>query len=165
MRDPSDLLLACDFAEGLLRDHLDPESGLRVLVLRGSFSFCGYVGVRTDHVLAGLADFEFRCHHGITFSEWGQEGSWREPGWYWWGWDYGHCSDRRHFALPPGLPLQLQAELERLETTTARQRPLGLPQKDWTLGEVFEDCLKVRDSVKEELSRSSALAHLLVHRP
>ncbi|KWA83853.1 hypothetical protein WL29_21035 [Burkholderia ubonensis] len=113
-----------DFPHGaVLRDHLDPESGLRVLVVRGPFSFLGYVGVRADHTLAELEDLHFQCHWGITFNGWGDTDSFREPGWYWWGWDYAHGLDHVDYvaSLPPeasdedkALAARMNQQLENL---------------------------------------------------
>lgn len=102
--------------DAVLRDHLDAESGLRVLVVRGPFSFLGYVGVRADHTIAELEELHFNCHWGITFNGWGEFDSFREPGWYWWGWDYGHGLDHVDYAasLPPDASDEDKALAARL---------------------------------------------------
>lgn len=74
---------AADFAPGTtLHDHIDPESGLRLLVVRGPFTFCGYLGVKADHALAGLEELEFPCHCGVSYQTWGAAGTPWEEGWY-----------------------------------------------------------------------------------
>lgn len=50
---------------------------------------CSYVRIPKDHILDGV-DYDniyLDCHGGLTYSS-------REDDGYWWiGWDYGHCDD------------------------------------------------------------------------
>src|SRR3546814_20446219 len=61
-----------------------------MLVVRGPFSVCSYVGVHADHALASLEELEFDRHFGINFRNWGQPGTLWEETWFWWGWAYAH---------------------------------------------------------------------------
>jgi hypothetical protein len=145
---------ARDFAEGECAfDHIDESSGLRARVLRGFASFCAYVGVQTEHPLAGLEDFEFDCHWGITWSNWGDDQH-LPAGWYWWGWDYAHASDKMHFA---NLPPEVQAKLDAIWANAPRGLGHG---KDWTVEEVTQDALDVLVTLREQLAHSAALAAL-----
>src|SRR3546814_20921807 len=83
---PDHLRVASDYPCGtVLRVYSDPVSGLRMLVVRGPFSFCSYVGVHADHALASLEELEFDCHFGINFRNWGQPGTLWEENWFWGG--------------------------------------------------------------------------------
>ncbi|PNG49820.1 MULTISPECIES: hypothetical protein [unclassified Variovorax] len=147
-----------DFREGeLLYDHTDPESGLRLLVTRGGFCFCAYVGVEADHTLAGLDDFSFPCHWGVNFTTWGKPGtSWPE-GWFWWGWDYGHAFDARDFLadLPEDTPESLRELLRQTDSRRMEPGP-GVPRvKNWTLDAVILDGLDVVMELREALQASN----------
>ena len=70
------------------------EDGVRFIVMRGPCSLCAYVGIPSEHPLAGLnyEDLPIRAHGGLTFGDEG-DGEYRPKGFYWYGWDYGHCGD------------------------------------------------------------------------
>lgn len=165
MKDqPTDLLrFASDYPVGtLLRDFVDPDSGLRMMVVRGPFSFCAYVGVKADHALAGLEELEFSCHHGVTFQQWGAADSQWPEGWYWWGWDYAHFTDFIDFegALPADAPPEVREHTAKMQ----RQLMDGLGHsrpKNWALGEVVEDTLDVMMELKQALTQSAEWASLL----
>lgn len=95
------------------------DEGLRFIIMRGPFHWCGYVGISKDHPLAGL-DYEdisfISAHGGLTFSSGARDG-WPE-GYYWYGWDYGHLGDYCHFERPE-----------------IKERG----DKDWTIEEVIND--------------------------
>ena len=157
------LLQVADIPPGtLLLDRVDPESGLRVLVIRSHFSFCGYAGVKTDdHTLSRLNEVEFPCHGGITFRQWGADGTPWEPGWYWWGWDYGHYMDVVNYGLPP----EMHEQLEKLALLRSEQTDLDpLKPKDWTVAEVCEDCLATLGDILSALKQDPDLAGLVVPR-
>lgn len=157
---------ARDFlSDAPLRDYVDPESGLRVLVLRGTLSFCAYVGVKADHALAGLEELEFKCHCGITFQTWGRANSLWPEGWYWWGWDYAHCTDA--FDLPGIDDPKIKQQLEEFQARLADMfgglsLPDRIPSKKWTLEEVFEDALDVMMELKEALNVSGGKLRALL---
>lgn len=163
---PSDLLqFASDYPIGtVLRDYVDPDSGLRMLILRGPFSFCAYVGAHADHAMAGLDELEFDCHCGITFQEWGQAGTPWEENWFWWGWDYAHFMD----AIPweESLPEDATPEQRRVMALISEQLNaadfLGQRPKQKTLGQVVEDTLDVMMELKEALIQSEKFASLAV---
>ena len=163
MTTPPDLLCyATDFPAGtILRDHIDPDSGLRMLVMRGPFSFCAYVGVPADHTLAGLPDLEFECHFGITFSQWGREDTPWEKGWYWWGWDYAHYLD--HIDWEGLLPLEAPPEEQKAmqEFSQGFQGMFNRSGTNHTLGSVVEDALDVMMSLKAALQESEQFSSLL----
>ncbi len=71
------------------------DEGIRFIVMRGPAALCGYVGLPKDHPLAGYGydDLPVQAHYGLTFSGHGKSGSWPD-GYWWYGWDYGHCGDR-----------------------------------------------------------------------
>ena len=77
------------------------EDGVRSLIMRGPCALCAYMGVPFDHPLAG---FEYdilpiECHGGFTFAGEGtEENKWPE-GFYWYGWDYGHCDDKSFYEI------------------------------------------------------------------
>ena len=62
---------------------------------RQPYAWCVYLGVPLDHPLAGF-DYDnipLSVHGGLTFAREGEGGKYRPKGWYWYGWDYGHCDD------------------------------------------------------------------------
>jgi hypothetical protein len=70
------------------------DEGVRFLIMRGPFHVCAYIGIPESHPLAGH-DYEnvpLDCHGGLTFAGSGTKG-YRPTGFYWYGWDYGHCDD------------------------------------------------------------------------
>ncbi len=164
MSVPPDLLrYASDYpADTVLRDYVDVESGLRMLIVRGPFSFCAYVGVKADHTLAGLEELRFSCHHSITFSDWGSEGTWREKEFYWWGWDYAHFTDYIDWEM--SLPEDASPELRRFcaEINKGKVKYSGRALKNWTLGEVVEDTLDVMMELKHSLLASERYAGLVI---
>lgn len=160
---PNELIFfASDFPLGVtLLDTTDAESGLRLLVLKGPFSFCAYVGVKADHVLASLEDFEFSCHFGISFNQWGTAGAPQEEGWFWWGWDYAHFTDHVDYAssLPPDAPPEAFAAMQALESLPSFG---GRARRNRTLGEVVEDGYDVLVTLKMALAKSAEYASLVV---
>jgi hypothetical protein len=72
--------------------------GIRYIIMRGPSSLCAYLGIPEGHKLAGIdySDYDcsipFRCHGGITYSNWGDD-EYRPKGYWWVGWDYGHYGD------------------------------------------------------------------------
>ena len=84
------------------------DEGLRFIIMRGPYHWCGYVGIPEEHPLAGF-DYEtisfVSAHGGLTYSKLGgKEGvsgsSWPK-GYWWYGWDYGHSGDYSHFEKMP----------------------------------------------------------------
>lgn len=76
----------------ILRDWHD--GGVRIVVLRSTFSMNVYLGVPTDHPLAGFGydDIPLDCHGGLTFSSEGTDKI-LPKGYYWYGYDYAHSGD------------------------------------------------------------------------
>ncbi len=140
---------AARVSEGTVaRDYVDSDSGLRLLVMRGRFSWCAYVGAPCDSPLHGLEELQFSCHFDITFAQYG--GEWpHPPGYFWWGWDYAHCTDR--FFPPPGR--------EHLFDGLPRRRG-----KDWTVDEVFEDAWDVLMTLRAALQRNDAMTRAILHK-
>lgn len=74
------------------------EDGVRHIIMRGPASLCAYIGVPSDHPLAGFGYDELpiiACHGGLTFARDASDEpgkTWPE-GYYWYGWDYAHCND------------------------------------------------------------------------
>ena len=105
------------------------DEGLRFIVMRGPFHWCGYVGIPVEHPLAGFSydDLSFiSAHGGLTFSRKGdKKGNWPKEFW-WYGWDYGHLGDKSHF----------EKNID----------PPELGEKDWTIQEVIDDS---RDTLYE----------------
>jgi hypothetical protein len=68
------------------------SEGARWIIMRGPSNLCAYVGVPVDHPLARTDAYDalpLEVHGGLTFS--GDRTS--APGWFFWGWDYGHIDD------------------------------------------------------------------------
>ncbi len=67
---------------------------IRCLILRCYSSLCGYVGIKDTSKLAGLKynEITLNVHWGLSFTGEG-DGIMRPLGWYFFGWDYGHCDD------------------------------------------------------------------------
>lgn len=157
MSDFSLLQLASDFPPGAkIRDFLEEATGIRVLVTRGYAGFCCYLGVPAEHLLAGIEDLHIRCHGGVTFQEWGAEGSVWEPGWYWWGWDYQHAGDKLDLenellALGP-LGVELQQFL--LSTQRAVEGPTP---KEWTVDVVLQEARVAAKALQTQLVEAKAL--------
>jgi hypothetical protein len=153
---------ARDFTFGeRLFDHIDLGSGLRALVLRGPFCFCAYVGVQADHTLAGLEEFDFECHWGITWKSWGDD-EFLPAGWYWWGWDYGHAGDRMDL---PEMPPEFKELFDELDELLASEGIVKRAPKDWTVEEVTQDALDVLVTLREQLAHSAQLAQLALPAP
>lgn len=72
------------------------DEGLRFIILRGPFHLCAYVGVPEAHPMAehDYDSLPIDCHGGLTFSRAG-DGKYLPKGYWWYGWDYGHCDDYR----------------------------------------------------------------------
>lgn len=70
------------------------EEGIRVIVMKGPFHWCAYLGIELDHPLAGYAYdlLAIDVHGGLTFSREGDGKVWPK-GFWWYGWDYGHAGD------------------------------------------------------------------------
>lgn len=73
------------------------EDGIRLVVTRGPCSWNGYLGVPSDHPLAGhlYDDLPLDCHGGLTFADEGN-GKTFPKGWFWYGFDYAHLGDDNH---------------------------------------------------------------------
>lgn len=74
--------------------HDEFTDGIRFVITRGPFNLCAYLGVVKDHPLAGF-DYDLiplQCHGGLTYSAEGT-GGYLPSGYWWYGWDYGHCDD------------------------------------------------------------------------
>ncbi|KVP75585.1 hypothetical protein WJ96_07705 [Burkholderia ubonensis] len=131
-------------------------------------SFCAYVGVKADHALAELEELWFPCHFGINYRGWGKQGSPREAGWYWWGWDYAHWRDHVDYQamLPPDASDEEKKVFEKVNALMNRSEPYyGFgPRKKWTVDEVFEDALDALMELKTSLEKSKTLTALLAHR-
>lgn len=70
------------------------EDGVRCVIMRGPCALCAYVGVPVKHPLSGFDynDIPLSVHGGLTFS--GEFTPFESLRGYWWyGWDYGHCDD------------------------------------------------------------------------
>ncbi len=93
-----------DMKEGnIIEDWL--EDGVRVIVMRGPASLCAYIGVPSNHPLAGFDydDIPLDCHGGFTFAREGDE-EYHPKGYYWYGWDYAHSGDACVYSFnTPGL--------------------------------------------------------------
>lgn len=152
---------AKDFPEGTVCvDLQEPQTGLRGMVIRGPFSFCAYVGAPENHALYSLEELEFRCHFGITFRGQGSEVGCLPAGWYFFGWDYAHFTDR--LALDPlqGLVFGDSREAEALQALFEKTTS-GQFRKDWTVEEVTEDVLDVLVELREALQQSERFAQAL----
>lgn len=150
---------ASDFPPGhLVKDYSDPASGLRIQVRVGRVSFCAYVGVQADHTLASLEDFDFDCHHHITFRDFGSDHGVLPGSWYWWGWDYAHFTDVMELNdVPPSSHLTgLFGEPDLDEDLPSLPNP-----KRWTADEVFQDALDVMLEIKNSLGASREYYSLL----
>ena len=75
--------------------HDEFNEGVRFIIMRGPSSLCAYVGVPTSHPLANKSydNLPIDCHGGLTYSGEGGSGKYRPEGFFWYGWDYGHCDD------------------------------------------------------------------------
>jgi hypothetical protein len=70
------------------------DDGVRVIVVQGPSHLCAYVGVPLSHPLANqdYTNLPLSCHGGLTFGHLGNGDPWPK-GFFWYGWDYGHCGD------------------------------------------------------------------------
>lgn len=83
--------------------HDEYRDGVRFIIMRGPSALCAYVGCPINHPLAGHSyeNLNLSCHWGLTFADQGKVISTEEgkllagwpKGFYWYGWDYGHCDD------------------------------------------------------------------------
>lgn len=97
------------------------DEGIRFIVMRGPSNLCAYVGLPLKHPLAGFHydDVPLNAHGGLTFA--GEGDTLRPTGFFWYGWDYGHCRDRIFYA--DDLPASLQSDTD----------------KKWLVEDVIED--------------------------
>ncbi len=112
-----------------LFDKLLHGTPFRGLVVRGFSGYCGYLGVPEDHWIANMDTLSFECHGGITFRGFG-DGDLRPEGWYWFGWDYQHLSDKPMLPID-GMPPELVRMLEKHSS----------PGKNWTVEEIEHDLI------------------------
>jgi hypothetical protein len=141
-----------EFGE-IVRDFTDITSGLRGIVMRGGMSWCGYVGAPNEHPLNGVEELRFKCHYGVNFSCQGEDSVGLPHGYYWWGWDYAHCTDM--VVLPPELK-PFARHLEHLH--------FGRSLKVWTADEVAEDVLDAMMSLRESVEQNLELARMVLKR-
>lgn len=152
------LQLASDYPSGAKAfEEVDELTGFRLLVTKGLFGFCAYVGAPADMLLPGAEDLNAECHYGINFREWGSEGTVWEPGWFWWGWDFQHGTDVLDIegALTVAGPLN-PSLLDALKPFSSQ--PGGLKKKEWTLDEVVQQTRSVARELHEQLSAGKVLA-------
>lgn len=115
-----------------------------MLILRGPFSLCAYIGVPKEHPLYGV-DYEkvpVDCHGGLTFSEEGGSTD-KIPslksGYWWFGWDYAHSLDKTF------MPLDLSDySIEWLHKWTPREVYLEM-------GPALKSLEEITDKLKKEL--------------
>lgn len=138
------------------------EQGLRLLVCRGPFSYCAYIGVGPDHPFVGLEEFDFPCHHGVSYQGWDHAGGVTAKGWYFWGWDYGHCTDHIDYVgiLPPGTPPEVLRIYQDMQDAIAG---LGGPKtKQWTLKDVVTEGLEAMTRIQTMVEESQLEANKLI---
>lgn len=104
------------------------EDGVRFLIMRGGGSLTAYLGIPSEHPLAGFQynDLPLECHGGLTFSEAGS-GKERPAGFWWYGWDYAHFGDRSFYDL---------------------KYPWEADAKEWTVEEVEADAKQTIEGFK-----------------
>lgn len=73
------------------------EGGVKAVILRGPAAMCAYLGVPSDHPLAGHGYdmVPLDCHGGLTFA--GNDIDAMPEGYYFYGWDYAHAGDKTNF--------------------------------------------------------------------
>ena len=104
------------------------DEGLRFIIMRGPFNLCAYVGIPEAHPLANhdYNDLPVDCHGGLTFGAHGrQKGETWPSGYYWYGWDYGHCDD---YSI-----MEYHSDSDQL------LRKFREAHKKWTVRDVEED--------------------------
>jgi hypothetical protein len=118
--------------------------------------FRGYLGVPEDHWIADMDALEFECHGGITFRGLGDDDH-RPVGWYWFGWDYQHLSDKP--VLPTeGMPSELVSMLEKHFS----------PGKNWTVEEIEHELIDAAIAllaILEEVKTSADVTVKVVMNP
>lgn len=155
---------ANDFSVGAVCvDFQDAETGLRGVVLRGPFSFCAYVGAPENHALYELAELEFSCHYGITYTGPGTDLVTGEEGWYFFGWDYAHAWDQMAFEGHDELCREMADQQMPPDIAEAFKRlGMGRPRaKRWTVEEVTEDLFDALLELKHALARSRGYSQAL----
>lgn len=124
--------------------HDEMRDGIKFIVLRGPCSLCAYAGIPLAHPLAGFHydDLPINAHGDLTFSDAG-DGKLRPKGFWWYGWDYGHCDDCAFYYL---------------EYPIFQSRANG---KKWTVKEVVDDSWEaLRDMANlKKLAEQLGLAH------
>lgn len=123
----------------IVRDWMHGD--VRCLVRRGRMSWCGYVGLPSNHSKAGFSydDMPLRCHGGLTFSQR------LRGGWYFYGWDYAHFGDGNTLFYEGPTSKEIEKVLEGRPLFGAFFR-MG---KRWTIPEVEAEC----NDVAKQLSR------------
>lgn len=114
----------------------------RGLIIRGLFGPCAYIGVPMEHCLDDMESLRFDCHGGVTFRGPG-DGTIRPEGWYWYGWDYQHPTDK--VMLPELSEDEFPSELIELLKSTYGSG------KAWRVAEIEHDIIDVAVNVARAL--------------
>lgn len=139
---------------GILKDFPISGTPLRGLVVQGPFCLCAYVGVPREHWLANMDELSIPCHWGITFSGEG-DGDLRPENWYWFGWDYGHCSDA--WSLADELPQEVKEAMAQFSAGTNHGA-----RKKWGVEEIELEIIDVAIGLMPMLEQSEQRATALL---
>lgn len=118
-----------------LYEEITEDDYIILIVSQGTHP-CAYIGLPKGHLLENVSYEELSdnecyidCHYGLTYSDRNVAGFYKDR-WFL-GWDYAHCDDFIGYYLDNGEESILSKE-----------------NKKWTTEEIYEDCLKVLEDIK-----------------
>lgn len=125
------------------------EDGIACAIMRGSASWCAYVGIHRKHLKAGFdtRDIPLRVHWGLSYAGRGIGANLEINNW-WYGWDYGHSGDDFAFRYEEPLKSQVYDKNDLLREKFA----MLPPDHRWTIPEVE---LEVKDAARQLAARDT----------
>lgn len=132
------------------------EGGIACAIMRGTGSWCAYVGIHRKHLKAGFGydKMPLRVHWGLTYAGRGI-GACEEINYWWYGWDYAHSGDDFSFRYEEPLKSMVydkEDELFRKTDELMRGQFSLPPDHRWTIPEVE---LEVKDAALQLAKRDT----------
>lgn len=128
------------------------DEGIRFIILRGPASLCAYVGIPAAHPLAGHSYdwLPVEAHGGLTYAnEGGGEKGYLPAGFFWYGWDYGHCGD--YAVYNDKYP---EIKLSAMERSEKKWTPAEVEADSWGALYGFRSLLKLAEAIAAKGKRA-----------
>lgn len=116
------------------------------LILHNTLAICAYIGVPSEHCLAGMEKLHFECAEDITYRDYG-DGFFRPSGFFWYGWIYDMPINAEQMFGPDFFGADVPPELVQHFKT------LNEGKKRWTEQEIQCDLIDAAMSLQEVLAR------------